>query len=468
MIKIDSSHFSEQDIISIIEKIPFSYPNVGNSGDLNHFQIADSAHNADIPSTSIINSHAGYASTFNVENIRKDFPILSDLVNGKPLIWLDNAATTQKPKTVIETIQHYYLHENSNIHRGNHTLSLQASEKYEATRKQVAQFIHAGSEDEIVFVRGATEGINLVANSFGKKFIEKGDEVIISLFEHHSNILPWQVMCEEHGAVLRVIPIHENGDLIMEEFAKLLNSRTKLVAITHVSNALGTVVPVNTVVKMAHQYGAYVLIDGAQGIPHFDVNVSAMDCDFYIFSAHKLFGPTGIGVVYGKKPILDQLPPWQVGGGMIKKVTMEHAEYAKAPFKFEAGTGNIASVFGLSAILDYLSSLGMARIAAYEHELINYAISKLSDVPKLKIIGSPLHRAGSIPFVMQDLDTDKIGLYLNEQGIALRTGHHCAQPVMDFYGVKGMARPSLAFYNTREEVDTLVSALEKLSYHFHF
>lgn len=432
-----------KDILSSIEKMSFGYSL------------------KETPYSSI--GEPFFAPAFDVEKIREDFPILKELVHGKPLIWLDNAATTQKPKSVINTIQHYYLHENSNIHRGNHKLSLEASEKYEKTRKKVARFIHANSEKEIVFVRGATEGINLVANAFGEQFIQKGDEVIISLFEHHSNILPWKVMCEKRGAVLRVIPISESGELMMEEFAKLLNSKTKLVAVAHVSNALGTVVPVEKIVQMAHHYGAYVLIDGAQSVPHFEVNVSAIDCDFYVFSAHKMCGPTGIGVVYGKEPILDQLPPWQVGGGMIERVTMEKVEYAKAPYKFEAGTGNIASVFGLDATIDYLDSIGMSRIEAYEMGLMNYAIAQLSTVPKLKLIGSAPHKIGSIPFIIPGIDPDKIGVYLNEYGIALRTGHHCAQPVMDFYNVKGMVRPSLAFYNTTQEIDALVLALKNYS-----
>lgn len=432
-----------KDILSLIEKMSFGYSLEENQA------------------YSTIGKF-GYAPSFSVEKIREDFPILKEKVHGKPLIWFDNAATTQKPKSVIDTIQYYYMHENSNIHRGNHKLSLEASEKYEETRKKVAQFIHAKSEKEIVFVRGTTEGINLVANTFGEKFIEKGDEVIISLFEHHSNILPWKEMCEKRGAILRVIPINEHGELRMEEFAKLLSSKTKFVAITHVSNVLGTIVPVEKIVQMAHSYGAYVLIDGAQSVPHFPVNVSAIDCDFYVFSAHKMCGPTGIGVVYGKDPILDQLPPWQVGGGMIERVTMEKVKYARAPYKFEAGTGSIASVFGLEATIDYLNSIGMSRIEAYETELMNYAIAQLSRIPKLKLIGTASHKIGSIPFIMPGIDPDKIGVYLDEYGIALRTGHHCAQPVMDFYGVHGMVRPSLSFYNTKQEIDTLALALQRL------
>lgn len=468
MLKTNAPYFTEKDIFSLIEKMSFGYSTLEYPNSSEVLQTANAMQIGENAPTTTLFPTTTYAPTLDVKKVRQDFPILNKSIQGKPLIWLDNAATTQKPNAVIAAIQNYYMHENSNIHRGNHTLSLEASEKYEEARKSVARFIHASSEKEIVFVRGATEGINLIANSFGKEFIQKGDEIIISLLEHHSNILPWQMLCEERGAVLRVIPIHENGELILEEYEKLLSSRTKLVAITHVSNALGTVTPVNTITQMAHHYGAYVLIDGAQGIPHFDVNVRSIDCDFYIFSAHKLFGPTGVGVVYGKAPILEQLPPWQVGGGMIETVTLKKTVYAKAPYKFEAGTGSIAAVFGLSTTIDYLNSLGMARIAAYEHDLMNYALAKLRCVPTLKIIGNPKHRAGSIPFIMPNFEPDKIGTYLSKHGIALRAGHHCAQPTMSFFGVQGMVRPSLAFYNTREEVDTLVSALEKLPYNLSF
>lgn len=451
-----------KDILSCVEKMSFGY-SLKEALPATKVEANNLLSSVGVPFFLKAIGSTPYASSFNVENIRKDFPILKELVHGKSLIWFDNAATSQKPKSVIDALQHYYLHENSNIHRGNHTLSLEASEKYEQTRKKVARFIHANSEKEIVFVRGATEGINLVANAFGEKFIQKGDEVIISLLEHHSNILPWKVICEKRGAVLRVIPINENGELMMDEFAKLLNNKTKLVAIAHVSNALGTVTAVEKIVQMAHHYGAYVLVDGAQSVPHFEVNVRTIDCDFYVFSAHKMCGPMGIGVLYGKEPILDQLPPWQVGGGMIERVTMEKITYAKAPYKFEAGTGNIASVVGLDAAIDYFDSIGMSRIAAYETELMNYAITQLSTVPKLKLIGAAPHRVGSIPFVISGVDPDKIGFYLNEYGIALRTGHHCAQPLMDFYNVQGMVRPSFAFYNTTQEIDALVSALEKFS-----
>lgn len=427
----------DPDILSLLETMSFSYE--------------DSA----TPNT-------GHSSILDIKSIREDFPILNKTMNGKKLIWLDNAATTQKPNRVIDAIHHYYTDENSNIHRGNYSLSQQATQKYEDTRKQVARFIHAASDKSIVFTKGTTEAINLVAYSFGKQFIQKGDEIIIGLFEHHSNILPWQRLSEEQGAILRVIPIHENGELMMEEYAKLLNSKTKLVAITHVSNVLGTVVPVHLITQMARQHGAYVLVDGAQGIPHFEVDVQSIDCDFYVFSGHKLFGPTGIGVLYAKEPILEKMPPYQMGGGMIKNVTMEKSEFMDSPYKFEAGTSNIAAVFGLSATLDYLDSIGMANIAAYEHDLMNYALTQLHSVPKIKIFGNPLHRASSVPFLLENYEPDDVGAYLNKEGIALRTGHHCAQPLMNFYGVKGMVRPSFAFYNTKEEVDSLTSALTKL------
>lgn len=402
------------------------------------------------------------SDSIDVQRIRKDFPILQRKDGEKPLVWLDNAATTQKPQTVIDTLSHYYEKENSNIHRGNYDLSRQATEKYENVRKQVAEFIGAAHADEIIFVRGTTEGINLIANTFGKTHIGAGDEIIVTQLEHHSNILPWQELCHAKGAILKVVPITKSGDIIFSEYEKLVGPKTKLVALTQVSNAIGTVVPVEKMIKLAKHYGAAVMVDGAQSTPHQAVNVRTLDCDFYVFSGHKLFGPTGIGVVYGKKEILEILPPWQVGGGMIEHVSFSEARYAPSPYRFEAGTGSIAEVMGLGAALTYLSSIGMERIAQYESTLLAYAVQALHTVPGLEFMGMPEKRAGVISFILPNVDNEVLGSHLNNHGIALRIGHHCAQPVMDFYGVEGMVRSSFAFYNTAEEVDYFVETLHRL------
>ena len=396
---------------------------------------------------------------FDVEAVRADFPILSRQVHGKPLVYLDNAATTQKPAQVIEAVDHYYRHYNANIHRGVHTLSAEATAAYEAARHKVRDFLNAGSDKEIIFVRGATEAINLVAQTFGRSTLKGGDEIIISTMEHHSNIVPWQLLCEQTGAVLRVIPINDKGELIMEAYEKLLSERTRIVSIVHISNALGTVVPVKAVIEKAHQRGAVVLVDGAQAVPHASCDVQALDCDFYVFSSHKLFGPTGVGALYGKQRLLEQMPPYQGGGDMIKMVTFARTEYNDLPYKFEAGTPNIAGAIGLGAALDYVNRIGLAAIAGYEQDLLAYGTAALQEVPGLRLIGTAPDKASILSFVLDGIHPHDIGTILDHEGVAIRTGHHCAMPVMDFFRVPATARASLAFYNTRAEIDTLVRAI---------
>ena len=402
------------------------------------------------------------SSPIDVQAIRKDFPILEEQVNGKSLIWFDNAATTQKPKCVIERLAYFYQHENSNIHRAAHTLAARATDAYEEARDKVKMFLHAASSKEIVFVRGATEAINLVAQSLGKYQLQKDDEIIVSMLEHHANIVPWQMLCLETGARLRVIPVDESGQILLPAYEKLLNAKTKIVAVAHVSNALGTVTPVKEIVKMAHQYGAKVLIDGAQAVSHMQVDVQELDCDFYAFSGHKIYGPTGIGVLYGKSEILSAMHPYQGGGNMIADVTFEKTLYRESPSRFEAGTGNIADAVGLSAALDYVLSIGMDRIHRYEHDLISYSMHALQCVPKLRLIGTAEDKAGVISFVIDGLTATDIGKALSEEGIAVRAGHHCAQPILRRFGLEATVRASLAFYNTRKEVDALVAVLCKL------
>jgi cysteine desulfurase / selenocysteine lyase len=393
---------------------------------------------------------------------RHHFPLLRQWVNGKPLVYLDNAATSQKPQVVIDAMMRYYESENSNIHRGVHTLSEKATQAYESVRSKVAGFLNASSTREIIFVRGTTEGINLVAFSYGRKSVGAGDEVVISALEHHSNIVPWQILCEEKGARLRIIPVDDRGDLIQEEYIKLLTPRTKLVALTHVSNALGTVNPIKEMISVAHGMGIPVLIDGAQAVPHMAVDVRALDCDFYTFSAHKMFGPTGVGILYGKAGILDAMPPYQGGGDMIKSVTFEKTIYADLPHKFEAGTPNIGGGIGLGAAIDYLTALDMNAVEAHEHDLLVYATERVLTVPDLQIIGTAPHKAGVISFVMEGVHPHDIGTILDTEGIAIRTGHHCAQPVMQRYGIPATARASFAFYNTKEEIDALVKGLYRV------
>ncbi len=400
-------------------------------------------------------------SSLDVEKIRQDFPLLHQEVNGKPLAYLDNAATSQKPTQVIEALDKYYKEDNANIHRGVHTLSERATIDYEQAREKVRSFINANSEKEISFVRGATEGINLIAQSYGRNKLKTGDEIIISEMEHHSNIVPWQLLCEQTGAILKIIPINDSGELILEEFEKLLNPKTKLVSIAHISNALGTINPIQTIIDRAHEHNAVVIIDGAQATPHTTVDVQALDCDFYVFSGHKLFGPTGIGVLYGKAHLLEAMPPWQGGGDMIKMVSFEKTLYNDLPYKFEAGTPHIAGVIGLGAAIDYVSTTGLEAIAAHEHELLEYATEKILEVKGLRLIGTAQQKTSILSFVIDSIHPHDIGTILDHEGIAIRTGHHCAMPVMTHFNVPATARASFAFYNTFEEVDRLIQALGK-------
>jgi len=400
---------------------------------------------------------------FDVERIREDFPALKQQVHGKPLVYLDSAATSQKPKVVIDTVTQYYVAENSNVHRGIHFLSEQATKAFEDARGRVARFVNASDAREIIFVRGATEGINLVAQSFGRMRIKAGDEIIISAMEHHSNIVPWQILCQETGALLRIVPMNDDGELLVDEYEKLLSGRTRLVSVVHVSNALGTINPVKRIVEMAHSRGVPVLIDGAQAAPHLAINLQELDCDFYVFSSHKLFGPTGVGVVYGKAHHLEAMPPYQGGGDMILSVTFEKTLYNVIPFKFEAGTPHIAGVIGLGAAIDYLAGVGLDRIAAYESGLLAYATDAVSAVPDVRLIGTAKEKACIVTFVLEGVHAHDIGTILDQEGIAIRTGHHCAQPVLQRFGVPATARASLAFYNTRGEIDALVRAIHKVT-----
>jgi cysteine desulfurase/selenocysteine lyase len=398
----------------------------------------------------------------DIQAIRKQFPILHQQVNGKPLVYLDNAATSQKPQSVINALTAYYEGYNANIHRGAHYLAAKATDIYEQTRHKIAQFLNAPSSDEIIFTRGTTEGINLVAGTFGRKMIQKGDEIIISAMEHHSNIVPWQMLCEEKGAVLKVIPITENGELILEEYEKLLSEKTKLVSIVHISNALGTINPVKEIIQKAHKVGAKVLVDGAQGAVHLDIDVQDLDCDFYAFSGHKVYAPTGIGALYGKRTILEAIPPYHGGGEMIKEVTFEKTTYNDLPFKFEAGTPNIADVIAFGTALDFVADLGKNNIAAHEQQLLEYGTQKIQEIEGLRIIGTAKHKASVISFVFDDIHHSDVGTLLDNQGIAVRTGHHCTQPLMKRLGLSGTTRASFAVYNTFEEIDALVAGLQKV------
>jgi cysteine desulfurase/selenocysteine lyase len=400
---------------------------------------------------------------FDPYAVRREFPILNERVNGRRLVWLDNAATTQKPQTVIDRLSYFYAHENSNIHRAAHTLAARATDAYENARQTVARFLGASSAKDIVFVRGATEAINLVAQAWGCQFVGAGDEIVITHLEHHANIVPWQQLCAKTGARLLVAPVNDHGEVILEAYAKLLSPRTKMVALTQVSNALGTITPAQQMVAMAHAVGARTLVDGAQAVAHFPVNVAVLDCDFYVFSGHKIYAPTGIGALYGKPEVLDAMQPWQGGGNMIKDVTFERTTYHPAPARFEAGTGNIADAVGLGAALDWLDNLGHERAAAYEHELLDYATAELCKVPGLSIIGTSPTKAGVISFVLAGQRTEELGSALDREGIAVRSGHHCAQPILRRYGLEATVRASLAPYNVREDIDALVAALKALS-----
>ena len=397
--------------------------------------------------------------TLDVDRLRGDFPILTRRVHGKPLVYLDNAATTQKPQAVIDRLVRYYREENANIHRGVHALSVEATTAYDAARDRVRQFLNAAEAREVVFVRGATEAINLVAATYGRMHVHSGDEILVSEMEHHSNIVPWQMLCEATGARLRVVPITDAGELRLDEFERLLSPRTRIVAITHVSNALGTITPIETLVRMAHAQGAVVLVDGAQAVAHMPVDVQAIGCDFYAFSGHKIFGPTGIGVLYGRSALLDGMPPYQGGGDMIRSVTFEGTSYNDVPYKFEAGTPNIAGAIGLAEALSYVSEIGLTRIAAYERDLLAYGTDTLSTIPGLRLTGTATHKAGILSFVIDDIHPHDIGTILDQDGVAIRAGHHCCQPLMARLGVPATARASLAMYNTRDEIDALVNAL---------
>lgn len=402
-------------------------------------------------------------SGFDVQQIRKDFPILQESVNGRPLVWFDNAATTQKPQVVIDRLVHFYQHENSNIHRAAHELAARATDAYERARETVRRFINASSVNEIVFVRGTTEAINLVAKTWATKHLGQGDEILISHLEHHANIVPWQQLCQHTGAILKVAPVDNDGQVLLSEYQKLLTSKTKLVAFTQVSNALGTVTPAKQMIEMAHYAGAKVLLDGAQSVSHMRTDVQSLDADFFVFSGHKVFGPTGIGVLYGKPELLSDMPVWQGGGNMIQDVTFEKTIYHAAPAKFEAGTGNIADAVGLGAALEYVESIGIENIAHYEHEILVYATKALCAVPGLKLIGTAADKASVLSFVLDGFQSEQVGAALNAEGIAVRSGHHCAQPILRRFGLETTVRPSLAFYNTTQEIDLLVSALNKLT-----
>jgi cysteine desulfurase / selenocysteine lyase len=399
---------------------------------------------------------------FEVNKVRRDFPILRQRIRDRKLIYLDNAATSQKPQVVIDAIGRYYERDNANIHRGVHFLSEHATEGYEAARRTVQSFLNAADASEIIFVRGATEAINLVAQTYGRTDIHAGDEVLITAMEHHSNIVPWQILCEEKGARLRVAPISDGGELLLEDFENLLGPRTKIVAVTHVSNALGTINPVQRVIEMAHRGNIPVLVDGAQAVPHVKVDVQALNCDFYVFSGHKVYGPTGIGILYGKSALLDAMPPYQGGGDMISSVTFEKTIYNKLPYKFEAGTPHVAGAIGLGAAIEYVNGLGMDNIAAYEHELLAYATEAVSSIPGIRLIGTAKDKAGVLSFLLDSIHPHDIGTILDQEGIAVRTGHHCAQPVMQRFGIAATARASFALYNTREEVDALVEGLQRV------
>mgnify|MGYP002622666700 CR=1 FL=1 len=401
------------------------------------------------------------AGALDVSQVRRDFPILAQQVNGRPLAYLDNAATTQKPQSVIDALRHYYDSDNANIHRGVHTLSMRATEAYEAARKRIAGFIGAASTQEVIFTRGTTESINLVAQSYARSILKSGDEILITGLEHHSNIVPWQILCEQTGAVLRVVRINDAGDVPIDDFRKLLSDRTRIVALAHVSNALGTILPVREMIRAARDAGAVTLVDGAQAVAHVPVDVRALDCDFYAFSGHKLFGPTGIGVLYGKQSLLEKMPPYQGGGDMIKSVTFEKTIYNDLPYKFEAGTPHIAGGIGLGAAVEYVQSVGLARIGAHEHELLEYGTRVLEQVDGVRPVGTAPSKASVLSFVVDGIHPHDIGTILNDRGVAVRTGHHCAQPVMERFKIPATARASIALYNTREEIDALAAGIKQ-------
>ncbi|MGJ1226838.1 cysteine desulfurase [Sphingobacterium siyangense] len=398
---------------------------------------------------------------FNIDKIRADFPILKREVNGKPLVYLDNGATTQKPSSVINSIVHYYTDMNSNVHRGVHYLSQISTDAFEVTRKKVQAFINAAEDKEIIITKGTTDGINLIATCYGRAFIHEGDEIIISAMEHHSNIVPWQMLCDEKGCKIRVIPMNDKGELDMDAYSNLFNEKTKLVAVTYVSNSLGTINPVREMISIAHQHGAVVLVDAAQAVQHIQIDVQKLDVDFLVFSGHKMYGPTGVGVLYGKEDLLNAMPPYQGGGDMIKEVTFEKTTYNELPFKFEAGTPNIEAGICLNEAIDYINSIGLENIETYEHDLLQYATEKLAEIPGMRFIGTAEKKCSVISFVIDGTHPYDVGVILDKLGIAVRTGHHCAQPVMDRFGIPGTIRASLAVYNTKEEIDILVAGIQR-------
>jgi len=403
------------------------------------------------------------APSFDVEKVRRDFPVLHQSVHGKPLVYLDNAATTQKPMAVIEAIEHYYRYDNSNIHRGVHALSERATEHYEKARVAIQRFLNAADSREIIFTRGTTEAINLVAQTYGRKHVGSGDEVLITAMEHHSNIVPWQILCEEKGATLRVAPINDRGELQLEEFEKLLGAKTRFVAVSHLSNALGTINPLREMIRMAHARNVPVLVDGAQAAPRMKVDVQALDCDFYAISGHKMYAPTGIGVLYGKAALLEAMPPYQGGGDMIASVTFDKTVYNRLPYKFEAGTPNIADTIALGTAIEYLEGLGLDRIEQHEHDVLTYATQSVERIPGVTIVGTAKEKAGVLSFTMENIHPHDIGTILDREGIAVRTGHHCAQPVMQRFGIPATVRASFGLYNTREEVDALAKGIHKVN-----
>ena len=408
--------------------------------------------------------HINYeeTDTLSIDQIRRDFPVLHQQVNGHPLVWLDNGATTQKPQAVIDRLSHYYSHDNSNIHRGAHTLAARATDQYEAARQKVASFINAPSAENIVFVRGTTEGINLIAQTFGNKYLNPGDEVIVSTLDHHANIVPWQQVCKQRGAKLRAIPVNKDGDLILEDYERIIGPRTRFVSVGHVNNTFGTINDVQRIIETAHRYNVPVLIDGAQSIAHTPIDIQQLDADFFVFSGHKIYGPNGIGAVYGKKEYLELLPPWQGGGNMIQDVTLEETRFNLPPARFEAGTPNVADAIALGTALDYVKHIGLHNIEAHEHDLTEYARQQLALVPGLTLIGNPKHRVSVVSFVLDGIDVPLTGQLLDKEGIAVRAGHHCAQPALRALGYEMSVRPTFALYNTRDEVDRLVIALRKI------
>lgn len=451
-------HSSLKSFVQSIQEDHHKFPGGLFTGNLENCKLFSKANSVNNRQAEIYPSRP-----FDVNEIRKDFPVLHQTIHGKPLAWFDNAATTQKPKSVIDAISNFYSHDNSNIHRGAHTLSARATDAYEESREKVKNFIKASSTSEIIYVRGTTEAINLVAQTFGRKFLQPGDEIILSQAEHHANIVPWQIVAKEKGAIIRVIPLNDRGEVILSEYERLLGPRTKLVSITQASNSLGTILPVHEMTKTAKKYGAKVLIDGAQSVAHIPVNVQELGCDFFVFSGHKIFGPTGIGVVYGRQELLEIMPPWQGGGNMIKNVTFEETTYSDVPAKFEAGTPNIADAVGLGVALDYVTRLGLENIAKYEHSLLEYATEGLNSINGLRLIGTAPHKVGVLSFVLQNKSTTEVGRLLDLEGIAVRAGHHCAQPSLRRYGVEATVRPSLSFYNTIGEIDRLVSAVRRIA-----